>query len=58
MWRLSDRDQLTLELGEGPPRNADELTEPGKLEITVVNPPPGGGTSDLVIVDVNPPVEP
>src|SRR5438552_7231606 len=27
MWRLSDRDQLTLELGEGPPRNADELTE-------------------------------
>src|SRR6266480_7208 len=27
MWRLSDRDQLTLELGEGPPRNAEELTE-------------------------------
>ncbi len=27
MWRLSDLDQLTLELGEGPPRNAEELTE-------------------------------
>src|SRR5438034_6838698 len=27
MRRPSDRDQLTLELGEGPPRNAEELTE-------------------------------
>ena len=26
MWRLSDRDQLALELGESPPRNAEELT--------------------------------
>ena len=25
MWRLSDRDQLALELGEEPPRNAEEL---------------------------------
>jgi hypothetical protein len=25
MWRLSDRDQLALELDEEPPRNADEL---------------------------------
>jgi hypothetical protein len=25
MWRLSDRDQLALELEEEPPRNADEL---------------------------------
>src|SRR5258705_7530425 len=25
MWRLSDRDQLALELDEGPPRNAEEL---------------------------------
>src|SRR3954466_3953539 len=25
MWRLSDRDQLALELSEPPPRNADEL---------------------------------
>ncbi|HMI55959.1 MAG TPA: SprT-like domain-containing protein [Gemmatimonadaceae bacterium] len=26
MWRLSDRDQLALELDEAPPTNADELT--------------------------------
>src|ERR1700738_549982 len=25
MWRLRDRDQFALELGEAPPRNADEL---------------------------------
>ena len=25
MWRLSDRDQLALELDEEPPRNAEEL---------------------------------
>lgn len=25
MWRLSDRDQLALELDEAPPKNADEL---------------------------------
>src|ERR1700716_658234 len=25
MWRLSDRDQLALELDEAPPRNAEEL---------------------------------
>jgi len=25
MWRLSDRDQLALELDEGPPKNAEEL---------------------------------
>src|ERR1700687_3654545 len=25
MWRLSDRDQLALELDETPPRNAEEL---------------------------------
>src|SRR3954470_8410845 len=25
MWRLSDRDQLALELNEEPPKNADEL---------------------------------
>ena len=25
MWRLSDRDQLALELGEEPPKNAEEL---------------------------------
>ena len=25
MWRLSDRDQLALELNEPPPRNAEEL---------------------------------
>jgi len=25
MWRLSDRDQLALELYEQPPRNAEEL---------------------------------
>ena len=37
---------------------ADELVDPGKLEITVVTPPPGGGTSDPVVVDVNPPAEP
>src|SRR5256714_4038788 len=26
MWRLSDRDQLALELDEAPPKNAEELT--------------------------------
>ena len=35
---------------------ADELVA-GKLEITVVNPTPGGGTSDPVLVDVNAPEE-
>jgi hypothetical protein len=34
---------------------ADELAEPGKIEITVVNPPPGGGTSRPIVVDVDPP---
>ena len=35
---------------------AEELVA-GKLEITVVNPTPGGGTSDPVLVDVNAPEE-
>ena len=30
MWRLSDRDQLALELDEAPPRNAEELR--GRLQ--------------------------
>ena len=30
MWRLSERDQLALELDEAPPRNADELR--GRLQ--------------------------
>ena len=34
---------------------AEELAEPGKIEITVVNPPPGGGTSQPIVVDVDPP---
>ena len=33
----------------------EELAEPGKIEITVVNPPPGGGTSQPIVVDVDPP---
>ena len=34
---------------------AEELAEPGKIEITVVNPPPGGGTSHPIVVDVDSP---
>ena len=38
--------------------SAEDLMEPGKLELTVVTPPPGGGTSDPLIVDINPPTGP
>jgi hypothetical protein len=34
---------------------AEELAAPGKIEITIVNPPPGGGTSQPIVVDVDPP---
>jgi hypothetical protein len=36
---------------------ATDLAEAGKLEIAVVTPPPGGGTSDPLLVDIDAPAQ-